>query len=303
MVDGRMTISRTRFVTGTLLVGLSAAAFGTLAIFGRFAYADGMDTFTILFLRFSLAALVMLVLLAVRRQRLPRGASLLRLTGMGALGYVGQAFCYLTALRYASAGLVALLLYLYPVFVALLAAWLLREKLTGPRRLALVLAVLGTALTVGPAGGQALGIALAVGAAAIYSVYIMVGTQVMKQVPAIPAAAVIFSAAGLTAGALALAGGLRLPATGLGWSALAAIVVLATVVPVVTFLAGLERIGPTNAAMLSTLEPVVTVLLAAVWLGESLAPLALLGGSLILAAVWLLTRSQLGPVTAASQGA
>jgi drug/metabolite transporter (DMT)-like permease len=65
------------------------------------------------------------------------------------------------------------------------------------------------------------------------------------------------------------------------------------VVPVVTFLAGMERIGPTHAALLSTLEPAVTVVLAAWLLNESLRPLSLLGGSLILLAVVLLTRTEL----------
>ncbi|MGE5599167.1 MAG: EamA family transporter, partial [Bacteroidota bacterium] len=119
-----------RRLIGLLLVGLSAGAFGTLAIFARYAYADGMDTFTMLFLRFSLAALLMLAVLAARRERFPRGATLMRLVGMGAIGYVGQAFCHFTALRHASAGLVALLLYLYPVFVAVLAALILREPVT-----------------------------------------------------------------------------------------------------------------------------------------------------------------------------
>ena len=71
------------------------------------------------------------------------------------------------------------------------------------------------------------------------------------------------------------------------------IVIIATVVPVATFLAGLERIGPTNAALLSTLEPAVTVVLAALLLGESLKPISLVGGSLILLAVVLLTRAEL----------
>ena len=74
------------------------------------------------------------------------------------------------------------------------------------------------------------------------------------------------------------------------------IVLIATVIPVVTFLAGLEMIGPTNAAMLSTLEPVVTVLLAAWLFQERLTPVALLGGGLILVAVVLLTRNELREV-------
>ncbi|MGE5550145.1 MAG: DMT family transporter [Bacteroidota bacterium] len=280
-------------LVGTLLVALSAAAFGTLAIFGRYAYADGMDTFTILFLRFSLAAAFMLVLLMLRRERLPRGAVLARLLGMGAIGYVGQAFAYLTALKYASAGLVALLLYLYPVFVALLAAMLLHERITAVKGFALGLALLGTALTVGPAGGQALGVLLAVSGAVIYSIYIIVGTHVMKQVSAVQSSAVIFSAAAVSSGVLMALHGPHPPATGAGWAAVASIVLIATVLPVAAFLAGLGRIGPTNAAMLSTLEPVVTVLFAVVWLHETLKPLTWLGGGLILAAVLLVTRGEL----------
>ena len=59
-------------------------------------------------------------------------------------------------------------------------------------------------------------------------------------------------------------------------------------------LAGLERIGPTNAAMLSVLEPLVTVLLAALLLGEALRPVTLLGGGLILVSVLVVARGELG---------
>src|SRR5689334_19093724 len=84
-------------LTGILLIALSATSFGTLAIFGRYAYASGMDTFTVLFLRFSIAAVLMAFLLMIRRESLPRGRVLGQLIGMGALGYVGQSFSYLTA--------------------------------------------------------------------------------------------------------------------------------------------------------------------------------------------------------------
>jgi drug/metabolite transporter (DMT)-like permease len=87
--------------------------------------------------------------------------------------------------------------------------------------------------------------------------------------------------------------GVQLPASSNGWLGIAGIVLIATVIPVVTFLAGLERIGPTNASMLSTLEPVITVLLAAWLFGERLKPVVMLGGVLILVAVILLTRGEL----------
>lgn len=157
-------------LTGILLIAISAASFGTLAIFGRFLYADGLDTFTMLFLRFGCAALLMLVILLARREKFPRGKILLQLIGMGALGYVGQSFSYLTAIKFASAGLVALLLYLYPMFVFILSVLVLHEKATWIKIVAIIFALIGTALTVDPAGGQLPGILLAIAAALIYSI-------------------------------------------------------------------------------------------------------------------------------------
>ncbi len=265
--------------TGVLLVAISAVTFGTLAISSRYAFADGMDTLTILFLRFTIATGLMLALLAVRHERLPSGSALLRLVGMGAVGYIGQAYCFITALEYASSGLVALLLYIYPAMVTGLSILFLKERPSRRAYFALALALVGTALVVSPGGGQWQGIVLALLSAVIYSAYILVGAQVMKQVSAVQSSTVIFASAALMAGVLMLMNGPHPPQTSLGWGALAAIVIFATVFPVTTFLAGIGHIGASSASMLSTLEPVVTVLLAAWLFGEKLALVALLGGS------------------------
>lgn len=280
-------------ITGILLIAVSAAFFGTLAIFGRFLYAEGVDTFTMLFMRFGVAAFIVMLILLLRKESLPRGKILLQLIGMGALGYAGQSFSYLTAIKYASAGLVALLLYLYPIFVFVLSVIVLREKVTWVKVVALILALLGTALTVDPAGGQVNGILLAISAALIYSVYIIVGTNVMKHVSVVQSSVVIFASAGAVYGFLMMANGAHFPTTNTGWLGIAGIVLIATVIPVIAFLAGLERIGPTNAAMLSTLEPVVTVLLAGWIFGEKLDSIVLFGGGLILVAVIPLTRGEM----------
>lgn len=289
-------------ILGIFLVAASAAGFGTLAIFGRYAYADGMDALTISFLRFSLAAVLMFGLLIVRRERLPRGAVLLRLILMGALAYVAASYAYLTALQYASAGLVAVLLYLYPIFVALLAVLVLHEPINAVKWLALGLALAGTVLAVGPLSGQALGMLLAVSGAVIYAIYIIVGKEAMRQVSPVQSSAVIFATAGVCNGVLMLVAGPHFPATANGWAAIGGMVVIASVLPAMAFLGGLKRIGPTNAAMLSTLEPVVTILLASWWLHETLTPFTLLGGALILVAVLLLTQGELRRRPAAVAG-
>src|SRR3972149_4454968 len=250
-------------LTGILLIAISAASFGTLAIFGRYAYADGMDTFTVLFIRFGISAVFMTIILLLRKEHFPRGQILAQLVGMGALGYVGQSFMYLTAIKYASSGLVALLLYLYPMFVFILSVLVLHEKATSIKIIALILALVGSALTVDPNGGQLIGALMAITAALIYSIYIIVGTNVMKHVSAVQSSAIIFASAGMVYGILTFVNGAPLPASNSGWLAMLGMIVFSTIIPVATFLAGLERIGPTNAAMLSTLEPLVLVLLAA----------------------------------------
>jgi drug/metabolite transporter (DMT)-like permease len=252
-----------------------------------------MDTFTVLFIRFGSSAVFMTVVLLLRKKHFPRGQILAQLVGMGALGYVGQSFMYMTAIKYASSGLVALLLYLYPMFVFILSVMILHEKVTSVKVISLALAVVGAALTVDPNGGQLIGALMAIAAALIYSVYIIVGTGVMKHVTAIQSSTIIFASAGMVYGMLTFANGAHFPASNSGWLAMLGMIVFSTIIPVVTFLAGLERIGPTNAAMLSTLEPVVTVLLAAWLFGERLMPIVLVGGGLILLAVILLTRSEL----------
>jgi len=287
---------------GILLIAISAASFGTLAIFGHYVYADGMDIFTVLFLRFGISASFMTVILFLRKEKFPQGRILWQLVGMGALGYVGQSFMYMTAIKFASSGLVALLLYLYPMFVFILSVFILREKVTSVKVIALILALVGSALTVNPNGGQLIGGLMAIAAALIYSVYIIVGTNVMKHVSAVQSSMIIFASAGAVYGMLTFINGAHFPASNSGWLAMLGIIVVSTIIPVVTFLAGLERIGPTNAAMLSTLEPVVTVLLAAWLFGERLMPVVILGGGLILVAVILLTRAELGKESGSQPG-
>jgi drug/metabolite transporter (DMT)-like permease len=278
---------------GVCLVIISAAAFGTLAIIGHYAYDAGIDTATLLFLRFGISAMLIGALLALRGERLPRGKSLALLVGMGAIGYFGQSFCFLTAIKYASAGLVALLLYLYPTFVVILSALFLKKRITRLKMAALGLATLGIALTVNPQGGQWIGILLALSAAMIYAVYIIVGSVVMQKVSAVQSSTVIFASACAVFGVLTAVKGPSWPTTNSGWLAVGAIALIATVIPVITFLAGLKRIGPTDASMLSTFEPVVTILLAAFLLGESLQPVTLLGGGLILSAVLLIAYGEI----------
>jgi drug/metabolite transporter (DMT)-like permease len=281
---------RRRFV-GIALIALSASSFATLGIFARFAYAAGATPDTLLLLRFALAGGIMLLVLRVQHGVLPHGRDLVGLLLMGGIGYVGQSFCYFLAVQYASVSLVAVLLYVYPALVTVLAATVLHERLTWWKGIALMLSLAGTVLVVGSLhGGQPLGIVLALSGAIVYSIYILVGSRLTPRVGTVASTTTIMLAAAGVFALLTIMQGPHWPTTLSGWGAAGAIAVIPTVLAMVSFFAGLARIGPTDASMLSTLEPIVTVLLATVLLGESLGGLQYVGGALILSAVLILAR-------------
>lgn len=278
---------------GAGLVALSAASFGAMAIFARLALAEGVDVPTMLFLRFAVAGGLLAVFMVVSGRTWPVGRNLWILILMGAVGYVGQSFCFFSALGHASAGLVALLLYLYPFIVTVLGVLFLGERLTRLRVGAVLAALCGTALILGSGiDGSPLGIGFGLAAALIYSVYILVGGKVLREEDPLAAATVVMLAAAAVFGVQMLLQVPAPPSTPSAWAAVIAIALVSTIVAMVGFFAGLRRLGAADAATLSTLEPVVTFVLAALVLGEPVGPLQVLGGGIVLAAVAALARGK-----------
>lgn len=276
---------------GVFWIVLSAAGFGAMAIFAKLAYRDGVTLPTMLFLRFALAGVLLAMWGTLCGMRWPRGLDLLLLIAMGAVGYVGQSYCYFSALQYTTAGLVALLLYLYPAIVTVLSALLLKRRIGVGRGWAIAVALSGMALTVGgDLHSDATGILLGIGAAFIYSGYILTGAEVMPRTSPLAAATVVMLSAAAVYGIAAAYSGLTLPATSTGWAAVLAIALFSTLLAILGFFKGLEKLGPADASTLSTLEPLITLGLAALVLNEAVQPLQLAGGGLILAAVIYLSR-------------
>lgn len=276
---------------GALLALTSASCFGVMPVLTKVVYDDGAGPVGVLSVRFTAAAVLLLLIARLRGEALPRGRQLRVLALLGGVGYVVESACYFAALTRISAGLTALLLYLYPALVVVLSAILLRHR---PSRLAVgcvVVATAGTALTIGPvAGGQAAGVLLGLGAAASYALYIVLSSQAISGVGPFATSAVVMGSCGLVYDAFAVATGAELPHSASAWAALSGVTVLGTVVAVAAFFAALPLLGPSDTAVLSTLEPVVSVVVAAVALGERLTALQAVGGALVIAAVVVLAR-------------
>lgn len=279
----------------------SATAFGTLAIFAKLGYASGLGTEQTLAFRFLLAAIGMLALAMVIGQnplRLRRN-QLATLFALGGLVYTAQSLTYFIALRSLPASLVVLIAYIYPSLVVV-AGWLfLRRAVSLWHWVALAASFAGVAMLVGGARFQLSGalvgpLALAIASPIIYTGYILIGERVMSSVPAVAASAVIMSGAALAFCLLAaLNHELALPRNTSGWAVGVGIALFPTMVAISLFMAGLSRVGAARAALLSTWEPVVTVLLAVVILGDRLSIIQVVGGVLVLVAVIVVQAAHL----------
>jgi drug/metabolite transporter (DMT)-like permease len=279
----------------------SATAFATLAIFAKLGYAAGLGTEQTLAFRFLLAAMGMIVIAMVIGQnplRLRRN-QLLTLFGLGAIVYTGQSLTYFIALRTLPASLVVLIAYIYPSLVVV-AGWLfLRRSVSLWHWVALTASFAGVAMLVGGAPFQlswalVWPLVLALASPTIYTGYILIGERVMSSVPAVAASAVIMSGAALAFCLLAaLNHELGLPRSVNGWAVAIGIALIPTMVAISLFLAGLPRVGAARAALLSTLEPVVTVGLAVLVLGDRLSIVQVIGGVLVILAVILVQAAHL----------
>jgi drug/metabolite transporter (DMT)-like permease len=213
---------------------------------------------------------------------------------LGAVAYSAQAGAYFAALRRLDASLLSLLLYTFPAMATVAAIALGRERASRRTAAALVLASAGLFLVLAGAGAGALdplGTLLGLSAAVIYTTYVLTSARVAERVAPLVLSALVCSGAAATLTVAGAAGGDlhlgRMSAAGFGW--LAGIAVVSTVGAVSLFFAGLRRVGPSAASILSTAEPLTTVVLAFVTFGESLVTVQLAGGALVLGAVLVLS--------------
>lgn len=276
---------------GVALVMLSASGFATLPILGKFAYADGLDLPSTLFWRFAGAAAVLWVWMLGRGNwRLPMQQAIAS-TLLGAIGFAIQSGLFFAALNYAGAGITSLLLYTYPAFVTLLGWWLEGNRPSSPQLAALILAFVGCLLTIDLSGASAtpLGLGLAIASGAWYALYLTFSARIIRSVPPVTMTAYLSTGAGISFISIALLGsGLDFPYNLPSALTLTGIVLIATVIPIISIFEGIRRLGTSQAAILSTLEPIVTVLLGIAFLNEALSNKQIVGGLLVISSVIVL---------------
>lgn len=276
---------------GVVMVLVASACFGTLAIFGKFAADAGLNTTTLLTYRFVIGTALLWAGLALwGRAILLDGRHLGIALALGVL-YAAFSGLFFWGLLFVPAGVAGITFYTFPIIVYVLSVRVLGERVTRRKLLALAIAIGGIMLIV--AGNTAdvnvVGVALVFLAACGYAIYITGSRAALASIPpdllagtALVATAVSFLVFGGLSGRLFVPGGTE------QWGIILGIAVLGTAIPLLLYVSGLQRVEASHAAIISTSEPVVTVILGVLILGEVLTVPIVLGGALVIVAVLLI---------------
>jgi len=267
-----------------------------LGLFAKLIYSEGFSTPQALAWRFTGAAAFLWIWILFKKRRFPPLRENISVLILGLIGFAPQAGLYFVTLRFLDPGIASMLLYLYPSFVVIFSAIFLRRKPTKAQGAALALSMIGCVMTFFRSGRYpATGIALGVLVAVTYGAYLVAGERILKGRGAVQSTAFIMTSAAFVYWVLVAAtSSFKAPGEPIAYLGLVGISLVATVLPIVTLFASMQRIGASNTSLISTIEPLITVLLSALLLGEKFGALQLAGGALIVGAVVLIQASARG---------
>lgn len=300
----------TRAVTGVAMVTAAAAAFGLLGLLAREARDGGANVGTTLALRYTLGAVVLVVVAQFVLRRDPTAVRRFTRADVGSLMLLGvfaisQSVLYFNALIRMPISTATLISWVYPVFVVALTVGLRHEGLTNEKALALLVSLLGVGLVAGGLSGfEVLGATLTVAASVVYAGYVVIGSRVLSRAhPLLASTIVIVSAAVLLWVGSLFAWEVQFPDRTGGWLAVLGLGLLCTAFPTVALFGGLRLVGASWGAITSTAEPVVAVFLAYIVYSERLTTVQIMGAALILVGgiiLPLFAQARAAPVEPAS---
>ncbi|MDP9090800.1 MAG: DMT family transporter [Pseudomonadota bacterium] len=290
---------------GLLLAGLGAVAFSGKAIIVKLAYRHGVDAVTLIMYRmlFALPLFLVLAWWAGRGKPALTWRDAGAILGLGFCGYYLSSFLDFAGLSYISASLERLILYLNPTLVLGFGALLFRRTVTRSQILALavsysgVLCVFGREMSLQGANVP-LGATLVFLSAVSYAIYLSYSGEEVKRIGALRLTGLATTVACLICivqfFVLRPVSAMIVPSEVLWLSVLNA--TLCTFAPVIMVMLAIERIGASLTAQAGTVGPLSTILMAVVLLGEPFTVWVALGTVLVLAGIWLLTKSQPNPL-------
>jgi len=282
-------------IHGILFLILASVAFGVMPILAKFAYSGGANTYTTLFLRFIIASLMLFIYIRSKKISLKLNKKqLFIILALGSVGYSMTSIFLFMSYNYISVGLATMMLYTYPAIVTIMSFVIYKEKLYAKKILCLALSVLGVYILIdlGNVSLNIKGILLALSSAIVYSIYVL-GVS-LNEIKKINSYVIIFYVSVVSSITTLIAAictnNLNFHIQYYGLVSIVLLALISTVVALMTFLQGVKIIGPSNAAIFSTLEPIVSLILGVIILGEPLSKRIIIGSIFIVVSILILSR-------------
>lgn len=281
---------------GVVAAILSATLFGSTHILGKLSYSGGSNGVTLTFLRAAFAVPVLFLLL--KRSRVSMKLSreeILALLKVGILGPAATTVLLYSSYESISVGLATVLHFLYPVIVMLTGLVCFHERMRFSKILAVVLGFVGVLCSLDDLGQiRITGVVLAMLSSVSYTVY-MIGVErtALSQMHHFKLSfyvSIISMVVSLLYGLVS--GSLTLRLTPAAWGASFLVSMLVSVGAITLFQMAITRVGASTTAILSTLEPITSLILGRLILSESFTVSKGIGCALILASVVIVTRTR-----------
>ncbi len=278
---------------GVFQIVVSGAMFAFIGLVGKLALQRGIGPMEMLGFRFLVSAGLLLLFLATFRRQFLRltWREALLFAGLGIGGYSVLAWSFFKALETISASLTVLLLYTYPVIVAVIAHFWLGEKISARKLPWFLLALVGLVTLVwGDIEVKGLiGIGFGLLAALAYALYILASKVLLRDTSALKAVTFIQAASAVLFLALSFQSIERWSEVIVGsWGLILFFALVPTLGAMLLFLEGLGRVKSWEASILSLTEPVGGVLVSVLLLGEAMGVRQAIGGLVVVCALGLI---------------
>lgn len=289
-----------------ILVGFVYAFLGTMmfsfkSIFIKLAYAQGLNTDSVLMLRMAISLPIYLVIIAYLYKKNSTSKKAIKqsfplIVLLGFIGYFLASWLDLKGLEYISAGLERLTLFTYPIFVTILGALFFKTPIKKKIVITLVLTYLGLWIifnqeAVIDSSSASLGIGFVLLSALSYSFYVLLSKNVIHKIGSLWFTALAMSVSSVF---VLVSYGLFLDwesllVTKQAWIMVVSLAIISTVIPSFMISEAIAKIGTAQTGIVGTLGPVITIVLAVIILNEPFTTYHMIGISLVMIGVMLLT--------------
>jgi len=277
-------------IKGIFYIAIASIAFGVMPILAKLAYKGGANAINTLALRFTFASIILFIYIKTKKLSLRVSKEQIKLIlFMGVIGYSMTSILLFVSYNYIDVGIAGMILHTYPLMVMILSIIIYKEKFKLKKFLYLMVTTIGVFIMLDVKVGNinTVGVILVLLSALCYAIYVLgASNDKVKNIDSYVMTfyiSIISAIVGSTTGIVT--NSFNNPINFYGIIAILLIAFISTVVALMAFLKGVKLIGPTNSAIFSALEPIVSLVLGVIVLGESISIKIIIGSTIIIFAM------------------